>query len=211
MPVTATYQNLLGVLTRYLSKVNAQVALDRALDRVDLSRDALGDHHVAILVPQLERTLNLFVERSRVPQLIAELRQQSDVRPRVEPSIIDISSEADLSHARVQARQMCQDLGVPSLTRQKVVTLVSELARNIVLYAREGTLELAPQLEPRRRIVVRATDEGPGITNLQQILAGEYKSKTGMGMGLRGCKRLADRFDIETGDWGTRIEAEIQV
>lgn len=209
--VTATYQNLLGVLTRYLSKVNAQVALDRALSRVDLSPDALGDHHVATLVPQIERTLNLFVERSRLPRLIAELQEQSDARPRVEPSIIDISSEADLSHARVQARQMCQDLGVPSLTRQKVVTLVSELARNIVLYAREGKLELAPQLEPKRRIVVRATDQGPGIRNLPQILAGDYRSKTGMGMGLRGCKRLSDRFDIETGDWGTRIEAEIQV
>jgi serine/threonine-protein kinase RsbT len=209
--MTVTYQNILGVLTRYLSRVNAQLALDRALGRVDLTADGVLDHHVASVIPQLERTLNLFVERGRIPQLINELRQQNDVRLHVEPSYIDIANEADLSHARVQARQMCQDLGVPSLMRQKVVTLVSELARNIVLYAQQGRVELSPFLEPRKRIVVRATDEGPGISNLQQILAGEYKSKTGMGMGLRGCKRLSDRFDIETGDWGTRIEAEIQV
>jgi serine/threonine-protein kinase RsbT len=209
--MTATYRNILGVLTRYLSKVNAQVALDRALGRVDLTADAILDHHVASLIPQLERTLNLFVERARLPQLVAELRAQNDVRPRVEPSVIDIASEADLSHARLQARQMCQDLGVPTLMRQKVVTLVSELARNIVLYAQQGRVELSPFLEPKKRIVVRATDEGPGINNLQQILAGEYKSKTGMGMGLRGCKRLSNRFDIETGTWGTRVEAEIQV
>ncbi len=208
---TPTYQKILAVLGRYLSKVNAQVALDRALGRVDLSTDALEEHHVAILIPALERTLNLFVERQKLPLLIAELRQQSDVRPRLQPSVIDIASEADLSHARVQARQICQDLGVPSLMRQKVVTLVSELARNIVLYAQKGTVELAPELEPNKRIVVRASDTGPGITNLNQIMAGEYKSKTGMGMGLRGCKRLSDRFDIQTGNWGTRIEAEIRV
>lgn len=209
--MTVTYQNILGVLMRYLSRVNAQLALDRALGRVDLDADAVLEHHVDSVIPQLERTLNLFVERARMPQLINELRQQNDVRLRVEPSTIAILSEADLSHARVQARQMCQDLGVPSLMRQKVVTLVSELARNIVLYAQQGRVELSPFLEPKKRIVVRATDEGPGISNLEQILAGEYKSKTGMGMGLRGCKRLADRFNIETGSWGTRIEAEIQV
>jgi serine/threonine-protein kinase RsbT len=111
----------------------------------------------------------------------------------------------------VQARQICQDLAVTPLMRQKVVTLVSELARNIVLYAQHGQVELAPFLEPKKRILVRATDEGPGISNLEEILAGNYKSRTGMGMGLRGCKRLSDRFDIETGSWGTRIEAEIQV
>jgi serine/threonine-protein kinase RsbT len=209
--MTVTYQNILAVLTRYLSRVNAQLALERALARVDLTPMAVQEHHVATVIPQLERTLNLFVERARMPQLINELRQQNDARLRLEPSVIDITSEADLSLARVQARQMCQDLGVPSLMRQKVVTLVSELARNIVLYAQQGRVELAPFLEPKKRIVVRASDTGPGIANLEQILSGEYKSKTGMGMGLRGCKRLSDRFNIETGDWGTRIEAEIEV
>lgn len=208
--MTATYRNILVVLQRYLSKVNAQLALDRALQRVDLDAATVEDRHIGSLVPQLERTLNLFVERARLPHLVAELRSQSDIMPRIERSIIGISSEADLSEARLQARQMCQDLGAPSLMRQKVVTLVSELARNIVLYAQRGSVELSPFYDPKR-IVVRATDEGPGINNLQEILAGEYKSRTGMGMGLRGCKRLSDRFEIQTDGSGTRIEAEIQV
>src|SRR5262249_30133150 len=119
--------------------------------------------------------------------------------------------EADLSDARLWAREMCDDLGGSSLTRQKVATLVSELARNIVLYAQRGRIELAPALEPRKRIVVRAIDTGPGISDLSKILDGDYKSRTGLGMGLRGCKRLADRFEIDTGNWGTRIEAEINL
>ena len=146
-----------------------------------------------------------------MPHLASELRLHSDGPPRVEDRVIAIASEADLSEARLQARQICQDLGAPSLMRQKVVTLVSELARNIVLYAQRGRVELAPSFVPKKRIVVRASDEGPGIVNLKEILAGEYKSKTGMGMGLRGCKRLADRFEIETSSSGTHIEAEIRV
>lgn len=209
--MTTAYQSVLTVLQSYLSTVNAQVALDRALSRIDLNGNSFLDHHVAAVIPHLERSLKLFVDRTRLPTLLSELRNQSDVQPRVEPRIIHISNEDDLSEARVQARQVCQDLGTPSLMRQKVVTLVSELARNIILYAQRGRLELAPHLQPRKRIVVRATDQGPGISNLEEILAGNYRSRTGLGMGLRGCKRLADRFDIDSDRTGTRIEAEIQV
>jgi serine/threonine-protein kinase RsbT len=199
------------VLQSYLSNVNAQTTLDRALSRIDLRERSFEDHHIAAVIPHLERSLKLFVDRARLPTLLSELHAQADTLPRIEPRIIVIGSEDDLSEARVQARQVCQNLAVPSLMRQKVVTLVSELARNIVLYAQRGQLELAPHLQPQKRIIVRATDNGPGIANLQQILAGQYVSKTGMGMGLRGCKRLANRFDIDTDNTGTRIEAEIQV
>jgi serine/threonine-protein kinase RsbT len=45
---------------------------------------------------------------------------------------------------------------------------------------------------------ITASDHGPGITNLDQILAGRYVSKTGMGMGLSGCRNLVDEFDVQT-------------
>jgi serine/threonine-protein kinase RsbT len=206
--MTSTYRNTLAVLSRFLSRVNAQLTLERALRRVDLTPESLADHHLASLLPQLERSLSLFVERARLPHLLAELGQQQSERKLVDRQIT-VVNEADLSEARVQARQVCMDLGVASLITQKVATLVSELARNIVLYAGQGHIDIHPQLAPVRRILVRAHDTGPGIANLPQILAGEYKSKTGLGMGLRGCKRLANRFEIDTGPWGTRIEAEI--
>jgi serine/threonine-protein kinase RsbT len=208
--MTPTYRNLLTVLSRYLSQLNAQLALDRSLRRLDLTPASVGDQHVNSLLPYLERSLNLFVERNRLPHVLAELGQQQTAA-QLEEKIITLKTEADLTEARILARQMCQDIGAGSLTRQKVITLVSELARNIVLYAQQGSVQLSPLLEPRKRIVVRATDTGPGIVNLPQIMAGEYKSKTGLGMGLRGCKRLADRFEIDTGAWGTRIEAEVQI
>lgn len=210
--MTPTYQNLLRILSRYLSQVNAKLALDRALRRIDVTPASLGEQHTAALLPLLERSLNLFVEHNRLPQLLAELgRHQVIDASALEEKVIVVASEQDLSEVRIQARQICQEMGATALTRQKAVTLVSELARNIVLYAGEGQIALAPSLTPRKRLVVRATDNGPGIPNLQAILAGDYRSKTGLGMGLRGCKRLADRFEIDTGSSGTRIEAEVYV
>jgi serine/threonine-protein kinase RsbT len=208
--MTDTYRNTLVVLSRYLSRVNAQLALERAIRRLDLTPESLTEQHLGRLLPHLERSLNLFVERARLPRLLTELGQQQQQQPVID-RLVPVLTEADLSEARLQARQACIDIGAPTLTAQKVATLVSELARNIVLYAGQGQIEILPHLEPRKRIVIRASDSGPGIGNLAQILAGDYKSKTGLGMGLRGCKRLAQRFDIDTGDWGTRIEAEIHV
>jgi serine/threonine-protein kinase RsbT len=208
--MSPTFRSTLTVLSKYLSRVNAQLTLERALRRIDLTPDSFEPQHLESVVPHLERSLNLFVERARLPHLLAELGQQQSPA-NLTDRIVEISKEADLSEARVQARQLCRDLGVSSLTTQKIATLVSELARNIVLYAQAGRIELSPQLEPRKSIIVRACDEGPGIRELDRIMAGDYRSTTGLGMGLRGCKRLSDRFNVDTGEKGTRIEAEIHI
>ena len=47
------------------------------------------------------------------------------------------------------------------------------------------------------------------IEGLDRILAGQYRSKTGLGKGLSGVKKLASRFDVATGHQGTRVEAVI--
>jgi serine/threonine-protein kinase RsbT len=207
--MSPTYRDTLAVLSRYLSRVNAELALERALRRLDLTAEGLTLNHLDSLLGQLERSLSLFVERGRLPQLMVDLGRLR-LRPTVEAKIIVINTEADVSEARLQARQVCQEMGALTLTVQKVATLVSELARNIALYAQQGRIELVPQLEPSKKsVIVRASDSGPGIPNLQQILNGGYKSKTGLGMGIRGSKRLADRFEIDSGEWGTRVEAEV--
>jgi serine/threonine-protein kinase RsbT len=206
-----TYRSTLAVLSRYLSQVNAQVALERALRRLDLTPASLTPAHLDALVPHLQRGLGLFVEPRRLPRLLAELAAEAPGGAAPAERIIPIGVEADVSEARLQARQLCQEMGAAAMATQRVATLVSELARNIVLYAHKGRIEVHPRLEPRKQVLVRASDSGPGIANLEQILAGEYKSKTGLGMGIRGSKRLADRFEIESGSWGTRIEAEIHL
>jgi serine/threonine-protein kinase RsbT len=113
--------------------------------------------------------------------------------------------------ARAEARRVCESVGARGFTLQKVATIVSELARNMVVYAKGGLLEIVPTASVKKRIIIRAIDQGPGIPNLDVVLSGHYQSKTGMGRGLSGSKRLADVFDISTGADGTRVVAEVLV
>lgn len=49
-------------------------------------------------------------------------------------------------------------------------------------------------------------DRGAGIPHLKTILEGQYKSKTGMGLGIIGSQKLMDKFFIESSsDRGTSI------
>ncbi|WP_368738067.1 ATP-binding protein [Myxococcus sp. AM009] len=84
---------------------------------------------------------------------------------------------------------------------------VSELARNQISHAGGGTIQLVPQLAPKRLLRVSAEDSGQGIPDLERVLSGTYKRKTGLG--LLGVKRLADRFDVRTGPKGTQVDFEV--
>jgi serine/threonine-protein kinase RsbT len=105
---------------------------------------------------------------------------------------------------------MCEEMGAASYAVQKVTTIVSELARNIGSYG-SGTLEVEPMDGQGRRLLIRAADSGPGIPNLDLVLSGRYLSKTGLGRGLLGTKRLPDNFGVATGNRGTTIVVEVVV
>jgi serine/threonine-protein kinase RsbT len=129
--------------------------------------------------------------------------------PEVRATTYLVRTEADASHARLAARLLCETMGGRGYECQKVATAVSELARNQIAYAGGGTIQLAPEQAPRRLLRVRAEDQGRGIPDLERVLSGTYRSKTGMGLGLLGVKRLADRFDVRTGPNGTQVDFEV--
>ncbi len=124
---------------------------------------------------------------------------------------IDVVSEKDVARARVAVRELCQKLGARPLSLQKIATIVSELARNMVLYAGGGKLLVGSVGVDRKCVFIRAVDEGSGIPDLEAILAGRRVSRNGRGLGLIGTKRLADGFRIHTGSTGTWIEAEVNL
>jgi serine/threonine-protein kinase RsbT len=121
-----------------------------------------------------------------------------------EQAIVHIRSEADLNAARMFAREACNLVGMRGYAAQKVVTAVSELARNISRYVGEGQVRFQIDTDINR-ITVIAEDRGGGIADLELILAGKYRSRTGLGRGLLGAKNLSDHFDIETGPGGTTV------
>ncbi|HKN86113.1 MAG TPA: ATP-binding protein [Nitrospiraceae bacterium] len=112
---------------------------------------------------------------------------------------VAIRYEHDVVLARQRARQIAGLLGFNADDQTRMATAVSELARNAFQYAHAGKVEFfvegksAPQL-----FRVKVTDPGSGIANLQEILDGQYHSKTGMGLGIVGARRLVDQFHIES-------------
>lgn len=203
---------LLEILSRYMSPILARSVLGRAVGKAGVSGPRATEADLVRIVPLLEDGARLFVDPAHHANLRRDLASlQGSQAVAVEERRVRLRNERDISTARTAAREMVERMGARPLIAQRVATAVSELARNIVSYTPGGEIELLPLAAPKRAIVVRATDQGTGIRNLEQILAGKYKSSTGLGVGIAGTRRLADRFDIETGASGTRIEAEFQL
>jgi signal transduction histidine kinase/DNA-binding response OmpR family regulator len=113
---------------------------------------------------------------------------------------IAIEGEHHVVMARQRARQLAAWLGFEGQDQTRIATAVSEISRNAFRYAGGGRVEFllegdtAPQL-----MLIRVTDQGPGIADLDHVLSGRYRSSTGMGLGLLGAQRLMDQVDVRTG------------
>jgi serine/threonine-protein kinase RsbT len=205
------YQRLTSTFQRYLSLVTTEALVRRALIDAGVTADQLSEQHLTVLAPHLERGIRLFVNVDRQDQLRKELVLLGTAAPEAlpPPQKMPIRLEKDISEARMVARGLCVALSVRSLVVQKVATIVSELARNIVSYTPGGNLELTIVDGVPRRMRICAIDSGKGISDLEAILAGRYRSRTGLGKGILGVQRLSDSFNVHTGPTGTRIEVEV--
>src|SRR5262245_38131088 len=121
---------------------------------------------------------------------------------------VGLQQESDVVLARQRARQIAAQLGFAPLEQTQIATAVSEIARNAYEYTGGGLIEYAlTGKTPPQVLAIRVSDKGKGIANLPAILAGEHKSQTGMGIGIRGAQRLMDQFHIRsTPGQGTVVE-----
>jgi serine/threonine-protein kinase RsbT len=112
---------------------------------------------------------------------------------------VAINSDQDIVSARQKGRQMAMELGFSSGDATLVATAISELARNIVSYARKGkiTIKTVNGLN-RQGISVIATDDGPGIPDVRQALRDGFSTSGSLGLGLPGVRRLMDEFEISS-------------
>jgi serine/threonine-protein kinase RsbT len=207
--VPAGYDEILEVVCRHVSLIHARAALDRALAASGADPRRLGSEQLPAIIARLERGVALFLTARQLDTMRQELEALVGAPPiDLRAESIELSAEDDIIAARGRAREVALRMGGTRLTAQKAATIVSELARNIISYAKRGRIELRPDLATRRLQII-ATDQGPGIAELEAILAGQYRSRTGLGLGLRGCRNLADKMDVETSDRGTRISVEV--
>jgi serine/threonine-protein kinase RsbT len=112
---------------------------------------------------------------------------------------VAIRTDADVVTARQEARTMGASLGFSSTDLTLLATAISEVARNITTYAGEGEVTLRVlQQDGRRGIEVLATDEGPGIDDVELAMQDGFTTGNGLGLGLPGSRRLVDDFDLQT-------------
>lgn len=120
----------------------------------------------------------------------------------IEPaSRVAVRDAGDVIAARQQARQLAEKLGFTGTDVTLIVTAVSEVARNIVEHAGEGTIELSIEGSSDAgdaALVVVARDDGPGIPDLDAAMRDGYSTTGALGLGLPGARRLMDSFDVES-------------
>ena len=121
---------------------------------------------------------------------------------------IALEDEHDIAVARGEARRAAADLGFRLIDQTRLATVASELARNIVKYAKRGRMIAQAADGPAGRTGLRLIfeDNGPGIPDIQAAMRDGFSTGRGLGKGLPGSKRLVDEFEIEsTVGSGTRV------
>ncbi len=123
---------------------------------------------------------------------------------------VRIHSDLDIMRARQEGRKLAIELGFSTTEATVIVAAISELARNIVMYARDGEILLTGVNDrDRYGIIVVAKDEGPGIPDIRLAMQDGYSTSGGLGLGLPGAKRLMDEFDIRSKEGqGTTVVAK---
>jgi serine/threonine-protein kinase RsbT len=111
--------------------------------------------------------------------------------------VVQIRADADVLIARQKARELAKPLNFSASDLTLIATAISEVARNIVTYAKHGQIVLGIVTRGRRRgIRVVAQDEGPGIPDIARAMEDGYSTSSSLGLGLPGSKRLMDEFDV---------------
>jgi serine/threonine-protein kinase RsbT len=114
-----------------------------------------------------------------------------------EETLVPINRDGDIVAARQKARELAKQVGFSGSDLTIIATAISEIARNIVVYAHRGEIVLsAAQRGTRRGVLVIARDHGPGIPDIERAMRDGFSTGKSLGLGLPGAKRLMDEFEI---------------
>ena len=121
---------------------------------------------------------------------------------------IALESDDDIAVARGEVRSVAAAIGFRPVDQTRLATVASELARNVVKYARRGRMIAQPTSDARGRAGLRLIfeDTGPGIPDIAAAMRDGFSTGRGLGKGLPGSRRLVDEFEIESEvGRGTRV------
>jgi len=213
-----TFADICAVLSRHYSVSSARTIARMAIRRLHMPERELSKlRDPRPLLRELKRGMDLFsaspVARRICIGQLEELfggQESPSLAPTLTEFVVSIVDESHIVEARTKARSMAGEIGFSRTEQVKVATIVSELARNIYHYAGTGVITVRRLDTPQRGIQIEARDEGPGIDDVESILAGSYRSRTGLGLGLIGCRNLTDELTIDTAPGqGTHVIARM--
>jgi serine/threonine-protein kinase RsbT len=119
-----------------------------------------------------------------------------------------IRDMVEVVKARRRGLELALEMGFVLPEATKIAVVISELARNIINYAGQGTITLIIYGPPERCFEIVARDRGPGIADVPRVLAGGYSTSGGLGKGISGSRRLMDVFVVNSRPgFGTTIKA----
>ena len=110
---------------------------------------------------------------------------------------ITIASDVDVVSARQRGRELAEEVGFSAGDQTVIAAAISEIARNILNYARRGAITFRIVLDgDRSGIIVVASDQGPGIPDVPRAMQDGFSTSGGLGLGLPGARRLMDEFEV---------------
>ncbi len=118
-----------------------------------------------------------------------------------------IAADTDIVQARQTGRELAAELGFSGGDQTVIAAAISEIARNILMYAKRGEVRFTKVLDGTHQgIIVVAEDDGPGIRDVSRAMQDGYSTSGGLGLGLPGARRLMDEFEvISAPGQGTKI------
>lgn len=150
--------------------------------------------------------------KGKRPGVSAKAAQEAPRRPppTTNGTSVAIYTDKDIVAARQRGRALAQQIGFSHSSLTLIATAISELARNILLYAKRGELSLGiVENNGTQGITVEARDEGPGIPDVERAMEIGYSTSGSLGLGLPGVKRLMDEFEIvSSAGGGTTVRAK---
>lgn len=115
------------------------------------------------------------------------------------PLHVVLRTEEDLLSVRHAVRAATLEVGFGIVDQTRVVTAVSELARNAYVHGGGGRLLIEyPSHSGRQGLRLTISDSGPGIRDVEEALADGFTTGGGLGHGLGGAKRLMDEFAVRS-------------
>ena len=119
--------------------------------------------------------------------------------PNIKTKKMNVSEDIDVAYAALCARIYAKETGFSKKDQYMIATAVSELARNIFVYAKKGTIYLKfIEKHSKRGVEVVAEDSGPGIGDIEMAMKDNFSTGGTMGVGLPGTKRLMDDFQLDS-------------